>query len=92
MESLALRAQIRRKLEDGELPHDGRVRVWSEPHGPEFCDACDEFIAKNEAVIHCVSLTRRTYWFHVECMYVWYLESTPGIPSARIGAPARREG
>jgi hypothetical protein len=79
MESLVLRALVRRKLADGDLPHDALVRVWDGPGHRERCDACDAAISEKQAVMACVSTdaSKRDQHFHLECMYIWYLERTP---------------
>jgi hypothetical protein len=93
MDPLALRVRIRAKLADGRLPQDARVRDWTAPRSPGRCEACDEPIAKREAVVQCVAAGRR-YVLHLECMYIWYLERTPSLapeaedPDRRSPAPS----
>jgi hypothetical protein len=41
MDQEALRSLIRRKLQDGRLPHEGIKRIWSSPSDGETCEACD---------------------------------------------------
>ena len=79
MESMVLRALVRRKLIDGDLPHDARVRVWDGPRDRRSCDACDTVILEKQDVMECVSedASKQGQHFHLECMYIWYLERTP---------------
>ena len=44
MDQATIRLTIRRKLDDGTLPHNSIPRFWGGPADGEFCDACEEVI------------------------------------------------
>jgi hypothetical protein len=73
MDQEALRRLIRRKLEDGRLPHDGLKRFWSSPSDGETCDACDTVLAKDQMLMEGMGLDlgRRPLQLHVRCFQMW---------------------
>jgi hypothetical protein len=73
MDQEALRRLIRRKLQDGRLPHDGPRRVWSGPSDGETCDACDTVFAKDQLLMEGITLDlgRRPLQLHVRCFQMW---------------------
>jgi len=73
MDQEALRRLIRRKLEDGRLPHDDLKRFWSSPSDGETCDACDTVFAKDQMLMQGMTLDlgRRPLQLHVRCFQMW---------------------
>jgi hypothetical protein len=69
----ALRLLIRRKLQNGHLPHDGLRTVWSSPSDGEACDACDTVLAKDQLLMEgaTLDLGRRPLQLHVRCFQIW---------------------
>jgi hypothetical protein len=51
MDLQALRVLIRRKLQDGRLPHYNITRVWSSQSDRESCTACDTILAKDRLLM-----------------------------------------
>ena len=51
MNQESLRLLIRRKLQNGRLPHDGIRRVASSPNAGETCDACDAIVAMDQLLM-----------------------------------------
>ena len=82
MEPNHLRLIIRRKLADGDLPHNSIPRFWGGPANGEECDACEEPIGSPQLIMEAISTTtNQGIQFHVECFYIWDTERD---------APARR--
>jgi hypothetical protein len=73
MDQEALRRLIRRKFQDGRLPHDGIKRIWSSPSNGETCDACDTVLAHDQMLMEGITLDlgRRPFKLHVRCFQVW---------------------
>ena len=74
MDQEALRSLIRRKLQDGRLPHEGIKRIWSSPSDGETCDACDTVLAKDQMLMEGVTLDlgrRHMLQLHVRCFQMW---------------------
>ena len=73
MDQEALRRVIRRKLQDGRLPHDGLKRIWSGQSDGETCDACDTAYAKGQLLMKGVTLDLggRPLQMHVRCFQMW---------------------
>ena len=74
MDQESLRLFIRRKIQNGRLPHDGVRRFWSGPSGGETCDACDAILSKEQLLMEAITLVppgRRPFQFHVRCFQVW---------------------
>ena len=73
MDREALRNLVRRKLQDGRLPHDGIRRLWSNPSAGETCDACDTVLAQDQLLMEGITLDlgRRPFRMHVRCFHVW---------------------
>lgn len=75
MKQDALRLIIRRKLAQGDLPHDSIPRFWGGPANNEECDACEETISGDELIMEGIStVTDEGIQLHVECFYVWDTE------------------
>ena len=75
MEQDALRLIIRRKLAEGDLPHDGIPRFWGGPANNEECDACEETISGDQLILEGISsITNVGIQLHVGCFYVWDTE------------------
>ena len=72
----ALRSLIRRKLENGRLPHDRITRVWSSPSAGETCRACDTILSTDQLVMEGTTLAagKRAWQFHVRCFQIWDVE------------------
>ncbi len=51
MDQESLRLLVRRKLQDGRLPHDGIRRVAGSPSAGETCDACDAILAMDQLLM-----------------------------------------
>ena len=73
MDQESLRVLIRRKLQDGRLPHDGIRKVWSSPGAGETCGACDAILAMEQLLMEGVTLdlARRPLQLHVRCFQMW---------------------
>lgn len=73
MDQEALRSLIRRKLQDGRLPHDRITRVWSNPSSGETCNACETVLAPGQSLMEGITLDvgRRPFQMHVRCFQVW---------------------
>ncbi len=73
MDAEALRLLIRRKLQNGRLPHSSITRDWSTPSDGETCDACDTVLTKEELLMEATTLAtgRRPLQLHVRCFQVW---------------------
>lgn len=80
MDQEALRLLIRRKLADGDLPHNSIPRIWGGPGNGEDCDACRGVISNTQFLMEGIStLANQGVQFHVECFYIWDLErAAPG--------------
>jgi hypothetical protein len=87
MDSLELRARIRKKLDDGRLPRDAKVRPWRDAVRPDHCDACDEPVTASDSDVEIAVASGPKHFLHSECMYVWYLERT-GPLTGDPGRPA----
>lgn len=78
METDALRALIREKLQDDRLPVETMSRFWGGPADGEVCDACDQPITKKQLVLEGLASTlsdRSTpIQFHVACFQIWDAE------------------
>jgi hypothetical protein len=74
MEQDTLRLLIRRKLAQGDLPHDSIPRFWGGPANGEQCDACEEAIRSSQFIMEGISTTNQGLQLHVECFYVWDME------------------
>ena len=63
MDQEALCRFVRRKLQDGRLPHDSS----------ETCDACDTVLAPEQLLMEGITLDvgRRPFRMHVRCFQVW---------------------
>jgi hypothetical protein len=55
MDQEAFRRLVRRKLQDGRLPHDGPRRVCG-PSDGETCDACGTVLAKDQLLMEGITL------------------------------------
>jgi hypothetical protein len=73
MEQEALRLLIRRKLQNGRLPHDPLKRVWSSPSDGETCDVCGAVLEKEQLLMEGITLDlgRRPLQLHVRCFQLW---------------------
>jgi len=73
MDQESLRLLIRRKLQDGRLPHDGIKKVWSSGSDGERCDGCDAILSKDQMLMEGVTmdLGRRPLQLHVRCFQIW---------------------
>jgi len=73
MDQESLRLFIRRKIQNGRLPHDGITRVWSSRSDGETCDACDATLAEDQLLMEAVTLDlgRRPIQLHVRCFQIW---------------------
>jgi hypothetical protein len=73
MDQESLRLIIRRKLQDGRLPHDGIRRVASSPSAGETCDACDAIVAMDQLLMEgfTLDLGRKPLQLHVRCFQIW---------------------
>lgn len=56
MDQESLRLIIRRKLQNGRLPHDGIRKVESSPSAGETCDACDAIVAMDQLLMEGITL------------------------------------
>ncbi len=56
MDQESLRLLVRRKLQDGRLPHDGIRRVAGSPSAGETCDACDAILAMDQLLMEGITL------------------------------------
>jgi hypothetical protein len=77
MDQEALRTLMRRKLQDGRLPHEGIKRIWSNPSDGETCDACDTVLAKDQVLMEGVTLDlgrSHMLQLHVRCFQMWEYE------------------
>jgi hypothetical protein len=83
METDALRALIRQKLQDGRLPLNNTPRFWGGPGDGEVCDACDKPITKQQLVLEGIASTlslsdrpkdKKPIQFHVACFQMWDAE------------------
>jgi hypothetical protein len=73
VEQESLRLFIRRKIQNGRLPHTGIRRIWSSPSSDQTCDACDATLAKEQLLIEGITLGlgRSRFQFHVRCFEFW---------------------
>ena len=62
MDQESLRLLIRRKLQNGRLPHDG-----------ETCEGCDAILSMDQMLMEGVSmdLGRKPLQLHVRCFQIW---------------------
>jgi hypothetical protein len=51
MDQESLRLLIRRRLQNGRLPHDGIKRVWSSLSNGETCDGCDAILSTGQMLM-----------------------------------------
>jgi hypothetical protein len=74
MDQESLRLLIRRKLQNGRLPHDGIRRVAS---AGDTCDACDAIVATDQLLMEGITLDlgRKPLQLHVRCFQMWDHES-----------------
>ena len=71
---ILIRKKIRKKLDDGSLPHGSASTVWWSPGDGETCDACGVTITKGQLLIDGAARVGRGDWsvqFHVACFEVW---------------------
>jgi hypothetical protein len=85
MDSEAIRALIRQKLEDGRLPHDGAAKVHGRPSTREECDACETVLSLEQLLIEATTQRRQHHQFHVGCYQMWdserrHLSIPAGLP------------
>lgn len=74
MDTNALRAIIRRKLADGQLPDD-LPRVWGCAGTGEECDACGELITTSQYVLEGINpTTKQGLQLHPACFSLWDME------------------
>ena len=73
MDQESLRLLIRRKLQNGHLPHDGIKQVWSSRSNGERCEGCDAILSKDQMLMEGVTLDlgRRPLLLHVRCFQIW---------------------
>jgi hypothetical protein len=73
MEQESLRLFIRRKIQNGHLPHTGIRRIWRSPSNGQTCDACDATLAKEQLLMEGITLGRgrSRFQFHVRCFEFW---------------------
>jgi hypothetical protein len=68
-----VRFVIRRRLEDGLLPHGRMMSVQGTPGGGQMCDACGANVTSDQmAIVGATSESgRRTRHFHALCFRIW---------------------
>ena len=73
MELPELRALIRAKLVDGQLPVNSIPRIWGGASAAETCDACEQLIVGNQMVMEGISLAggRKPLQLHTLCFAIW---------------------
>jgi hypothetical protein len=73
MESTAIRALIRQKLQSCDLPLNGIPRFWAGPSNGEDCNACGRLIVGPFVVegIAATDSVKTPVQLHVECFALW---------------------
>ena len=77
MDDDALRAIIRIKLADGDLPQDNVKWLVRAPSMGHRCDACSIVILARQHLIQGATGLGRMFPFHLQCFYVWDEERQP---------------
>jgi len=62
--------QIRRRVDEGELPRDRPPKLWVSFGSGEPCAACDEAISPTQGMNE-VECDETTYRFHIGCHGLW---------------------
>jgi hypothetical protein len=70
----AIRFLIRRKLQDGRVPHDSVRRVQGSPSTGEKCDACEAILSQEQLLIEATTTGQMLLQLHVRCFQLWVLE------------------
>ena len=78
-----LRAQIRKRLTAGTLPHKPPQKVWGGRGTRRQCAACDEIISAAEVEIEVevepeTDAASRHLFFHPRCRVLWEEERQAG--------------
>ena len=73
MDQESLRLLIRRKLQNGRLPHDAIKKGWSSRSNGETCEGCDAILSMDQILMEGVSmdLGRKPLQLHVRCFKIW---------------------
>jgi hypothetical protein len=73
MDLLALRALIRRKIQEGRLPHYNITRIWSSLSDGEICTACGAILPKERLLMEGFAppLNGAPVQLHVQCFEIW---------------------
>ena len=68
-----VRFVIRRRFQDGVLPHGGMIKVQGTPGGGQMCDACGANITSDQIAMVGTTFEdgRRTHHFHALCFRIW---------------------
>ena len=74
MDQEAFRRLVRRKLQDGRLPHDGPRRVCG-PSDGETCDACGTVLAKDQLLMEGIRKHKIDFVITVHRANSYYLPS-----------------
>ena len=80
MESTAIRALIRQKLQSCDLPLNDIPRFWVGPSDGEECHGCERVITDHLVVEGIASSTRGRHamQMHIACFVVWDEERREG--------------
>jgi hypothetical protein len=62
--------QIRRRVDEGELPRDRPPKLWVSFGSGEPCAACDSAISPAQGMNE-VEWEETTYRFHIRCHALW---------------------
>lgn len=65
-----LAEQIRRRVDEGELPRDRPPKLWVSFGSGEPCAACDEAISPTQGMNE-VECDETIYRFHIGCHALW---------------------
>ena len=73
MDLQPLRALIRRKIQDGRLPHYNVTRAWSSLSDGETCTACSAILPKDRLLMEGFAppLNGARVQLHVQCFEIW---------------------
>jgi hypothetical protein len=83
MDADVVRLLIRRRLQDGRLPHGRIGEVWFQAGNGQPCDCCGDVITPNHTKISGVSLDEwAAIQFHADCFRIWEVERLVSVPTS----------
>ena len=88
-DTVALRAGIRAKLQNGALPTISPSQVWGGKSRGAMCDACESAIASGDVEYEADFTDGYTLRFHWECVLIWDADRATGLSDPGVPPDAR---